>query len=371
MIRKSVKCLGIAAAVLVVGVLSSALLYRTYLQRKVADERAIRSPNGISRLERVQIGGIGQWIEVRGENVDSPILLWVHGGPGVAFIPLAGAFQRPLEKYFTVVQWDQRGAGKTYGSNDKDLQRRTMNLSQMEQDTVEIVNYLRNRFQREKIFVLGHSWGSVLGLWLAHEHPELIHAYVGVGQLLNTRQNQEVMYRDALQQARYRRNDNAIKDLESIAPYPSPQVNFRKDSIVNKWAQELLGPPASGTEFTNIKRLLLDVVAAPEYSLADDYAFVRGQQFSLNVFLPQLPNLDLNKLGLDFRAPIFFFEGRRDPFCRPSLVWEYSQAINAPRKEFVWFDDAGHFPFFEERQQFADQLFRRVLPLAGSRRNHD
>lgn len=371
MIRRTLKYVGIAAACLVVGAPASALLCRAYLQHKVAEKRAIHSPHGIASLERAPIGGISQWIEVRGEDLNNPILLWVHGGPGIAFIPLAGAFQGPLEKCFTVVQWDQRGAGKTYASNDKDLQRRTMNVPQMEQDTLEVVNYLRHRFQREKIFVLGHSWGSVLGLWLAHEHPDLIYAYVGVGQLLNTKQNQAVVYRDALQEARSRHNDQAIKDLESIAPYPPAAVDFGKDSVVNRWAAALLEPPASAAAFTDVKRLLSDVVSAPEYSLADDYGFVRGAQFSLNTFLPQLTNLDLNSLGFEFLAPIFFFEGRQDPYCRPSLIWEYSQVIKAPRKEFIWFDNAGHFPFFEERQKFADQLFQRVLPLAASRSGHD
>ncbi len=153
-----------------------------------------------------------------------------------------------------------------------------MNIPQMEQDTLEVVNYLQNRLQRGKIFVLGHSWGSTLGLWLAHEHPELIHAYIGVGQLVNAQQNREVMYRDALADARDRRNENAIKDLESVAPYPPPRLSFRKDSTVNQWAGELLGPRTSRAEFTNVKRLLQDLVSAPEYSLADDYAFVRGQQ---------------------------------------------------------------------------------------------
>jgi pimeloyl-ACP methyl ester carboxylesterase len=342
-------------------------LCKAYLQHEVAERRAIRSLNGIASLERVPIGGIGQWIEVRGQDLDNPILLWVHGGPGIAFIPLAGTFQGPLEKHFTVVQWDQRGAGKTYASNDKDLQRRTMNIPQMEQDTLEVVNYLRHRFQRDKVFVLGHSWGSVLGLWLAHEHPDLIYAYVGVGQLLNTKQNQKVMYQDALQKARVRHNEQAVQDLESIAPYPPDGVNFGKDSVVNTRAAELLGPPANGAAFTDVKRLLTDVLSAPQYSLADDYGFVRGMQLSLNVFLPQLVSLDLNTLGLEFRTPIFFFEGRQDPFCRPSLIWEYSQVIRAPQKEFIWFDNAGHFPFFEERQKFTDQLFQRVLPLATSR----
>ncbi len=242
-----------------------------------------------------------------------------------------------------------------------------MNVPQMEQDTLAVVNYLRNRFQREKIFVLGHSWGSVLGLWLAHEHPELIDAYVGVGQVVNIGQNEEVAYRDALQQAGQTHNERAVKDLESIAPYPPPNLDLRKGSIARYWEGELLGPPPSATAFMNVRRLLSDLVSAPEYSLLDDYSFVRGQSLSLEILIPQLAKVNLNQLGFDFRAPIFFFEGRLDPFCRPSLVWDYSQAIKAPQKEFIWFENAGHFPFFEEKQSFAAELFQRVLPLAAYR----
>jgi pimeloyl-ACP methyl ester carboxylesterase len=363
-IGKILKYVGIAVACLVVVVFSSALLYRKYLQHKVAEKRAITSKHGIDSLASVRIGGIPQWIEVRGENVDHPILLWIHGGPGVAFIPLAGAFQGPLEKYFTVVQWDQRGAGKTYASNNEELQRSTMNLPQMEQDTLEVANYLRNRFKREKIFVLGHSWGSVLGLWLAHEHPEMIYAYVGVGQLINTKQNQQALYQDELQQARDLHNEQAIKQLESIAPYPTPNFDFKKDSVVHNWSDELLGPPPSEAAFINGRRIVSDLLSSPEYSLADDYGFIKGQQFSFGVFIPQMDSVDLKKLGFDFREPIFFFEGRHDPACRPSLIWDYSQTIKAPQKGFVWFDNSGHFPFYEEQQKFGVELVEQILPLA-------
>jgi proline iminopeptidase len=363
-IWKILKYVGIAIVCLVVVVLSSALLYRKYLQHEVAEERAIHSPNGINSLEPARIGGIEQWIEVRGQNVNNPILLVIHGGPGVPFIPLAGEFQGPWEKYFTVVQWDQRGAGKTYASNDKELQRKTLNVPQMEQDTVEVADYLRTRFKREKIFVLGHSWGSVLGLWLAHEHPELIYAYVGVGQVVNMEQNAAVIYQDTLQEARSRHNEPAVKELEGVAPYPPPNLDLEKLLTVNKWGGEFLGPRLNGTRFTDITRILKSMVSAPEYSLADDYAFIQGQQFAAETLIPQVMNLDLTKLGFDFREPIFFFEGRRDPYCRPSLIWDYAQTINAPQKEFVWFENSGHFPFFEEQQKFADQLVQRVLPLA-------
>jgi proline iminopeptidase len=364
-IRKIFKYIGIAVVFLVAVLLSSALLYRKYLQHKVAEERAIRSPDGVESLEPVRIGGIDQWIEVRGQNVNNPILLFIHGGPGVAFIPMAGAYQGPWETYFTVVQWDQRGAGKTYASNDKELQRRTMSVPQMEQDALDVVNYLRNRFKREKIFVVGHSWGSVLGLWLAHEHPGIFYAYVGVGQVVDMQQNEEVAYHDALQEARSLPNQQAIKDLEGIAPYPSPEADAVKMSTARNWERDLLAKSPSAAGFLNLPRIITGIVSAPEYSLADDFGFFRGQMLSLNTLLPELVKIDLNKLGSNFSEPIFFFEGRHDPYCRPALIWDYTQTIKGPQKEFIWFDNSGHFPFFEEQQKFANELVQRVLPLAN------
>jgi proline iminopeptidase len=363
-IIRILKYLGIGIACLVVVVVSSAMVYRKYLQHKVAEERAITSPNGINSLEPARIGGIDQWIEVRGQNVNNPILLFIHGGPGVAFIPMAGAFQDPWEKSFTVVQWDQRGAGKTYASNDKEIQLRTMNLPQMEQDALDVVNYLRNRFHREKIFVVGHSWGTVLGLWLAHEHPELIYAYVGVGQAVNMQQNEAVAYHDALEEARSRHNEQAVKDLEAIAPYPPPEADFTKMGVARNWERDLLAESPSAAAFLNGKRIITGLVSAPEYSLADDIGFICGQKFSLDIFLPQVLKIDLSKLGPEFSEPIFFFEGRFDPYCRPLLIWDYAQTIKAPQKEFVWFDHSGHFPFFEEQEKFRDELVQKVLPLA-------
>ena len=367
-LKKIFKYGGLAVVCLIIGALSSALLYRKYLQYEVSQSRAIRSPNGVDSLVAVRIGGIDQWIEVRGQNVNNPILLFIHGGPGFAFIPMGSTFQDPWEKSFTVVQWDQRGAGQTYESNDKALQRQTMNLAQMEQDTLEVANYLRTRFKREKIFVVGHSWGSMLGLWLAHEHPEMIYAFVGTGQAVSMQQNEEAGYRVVLQVARSRNNEQAVKELESIAPYPPAIPDMTKTTKVRDWESTLLGPPPSEASFTNVKRILKTVVSAPEYSIADDIGFVRGSTFSLQVMMPQMMEFDLTKLGPDFREPLFFFEGRLDPYCPGSVIADYIQTIDAPRKEIVWFEHSSHFPFYEEKQKFTDELVGRVLPLADESR---
>jgi len=359
--------MSIAGGVLTLVVLAFALPYRWYLQHQTAEGRAIRSAEGIDSLVSVRIGGIDQWIHVRGQNVNNPILLFIHGGPGIAFIPLAGSFQGPWESRFTVVQWDQRGAGKTYATNDRDLQRRTMTVSQMKQDALEVVNYLRTRFEREQIAVVGLSWGSVLGLWLAHEHPDLIAAYVGVGQYVNGRLNETTGYEDALKEARAQGNAEAIRDLESIQPYPPPDVDLRKGSIAQEWQAKLLGPPPDRPRFVDIRRILFTVLSAPEYSLSDVYGFTRGQLFSLQVLIPEVKKLDMATLGTDFRVPVFFFQGRHDPYTRPALIEKYAETITAPQRELVWFEDAGHFPFFEDERMFTDELFRRVLPIANRR----
>jgi proline iminopeptidase len=366
-IKKLIKYVAIAIVCLVVVVLSSALLYRKYLQHEVAGARAITSPQGIDSLERVRIGGIDQWIQVRGQDVNNPILLFIHGGPGIAFIPLAGSFQGPWEQYFTVVQWDQRGAGKTYASNDREVQRRSMTIPQMQQDTLEVANYLRARFKRTRIFVVGHSWGSVLGLWLAQEHPEVMYAYVGTGQVINMEQNDQVAYQDALQQARERHNGQAIQELESLAPYPRSKTDAGQSQIERHWEGELLGPPPSPMGFTNVRRILTDLVSSPDYSLADVVGFIRGQSLSLESMLPRVATVDLTQWKGDFQVPIFFFEGTQDPYCRPLLVQQYIQMMKAPQKELIWFEHSGHFPFFEEKQKFAEELIRRVLPIAGYR----
>jgi hypothetical protein len=167
-----------------------------------------------------------------------------------------------------------------------------------------------------------------------------------VGQAVNMEQNAKIVYQGALQQARDSHNEQAVKELESIAPYPPPNADLGKLMIANKWAGRLLGPPPSAAGFTNGWRLVSSIVSGPEYSLADDYWVFRGQMFSGEVLLPELTNVDLNKLGFAFRELIFVSKGRQDPYCRPSLTWEYSQTIKAPQKEFVWFDNSGHFPFF-------------------------
>jgi proline iminopeptidase len=359
-IKRVLKFLGLFVLAAVAAVVCAAAIYR-YLERgAIARSRAIHTADGIDVMEQVPIGGMGQWIEVRGESVKNPVLLFIHGGPGSAFMPIARAFQGPWEKYFTVVQWDQRGAGKTYSSNDREMQRRTMNLAQMNADTLEMTNYLRKRFGREKIFVLGHSWGSILGLRLAHDHPELLYAYIGVGQAVNSWDNEAVLYKDSLAEAQRTHNQKAIAELTSIAPYPSPNITFQQVQTMRQWSGSLIGPSAADDSWMGPKALFL----APEYSLMDDIGWFRGIFLSVDTLLPDLSKMNLAQLGFNYRGPIFFFEGRHDPYTPSSVAKDFFDKMDDPQKEFEWFEKSGHFPFAEEPQKFVDVLVQRVLPLA-------
>jgi proline iminopeptidase len=359
-LKKGLKYFAIILVLVCAVAVSSAAIYRYFAQRKIASSRAIHSPDGIDSVERVSIGGVDQWIEVRGESVRNPILLFIHGGPGSAFMPIARAFQDPWEKYFTVVQWDQRGAGRSYTSNSKDVLRQTMNIDRMYADTLEMVNYLRHRFGREKIFVLGHSWGSILGLQLAHNHPELLYAYIGVGQATDARQNEVVLYQETLDEARRTGNKEAIQQLTGIAPYPSPNITFQQIRIVRQWSGALIGPSHSGESAMGLKEIFI----SPEYSLLNDLDWIRGQLFSVDMLLPGLSKLNLADMGYDYRVPVFFLEGRHDPYTPSSIAKEFFDKINDPDKQFEWFENSGHFPFSEEPQKFTDALVQKVLPLA-------
>ena len=359
-IKKTLKYLGLFIVFVLVATIVSGLTYRCFERREIAKSRAIKSPDGIEVLEQVPVGGIGQWIEIRGESTKNPVLLFIHGGPGSAFLPIAREFQRPWEKYFTVVQWDQRGAGKTYSSNDRDAVRPTMNIAQMHADTLDLVNYIRKRLGQNKIFVLGHSWGSILGLRLAHDHPDLLYAYIGVGQAVDSRENEVVLYRDSLAEAERTHNQEALKELHSLAPYPSPNITFQQVRVMRQLSGALIGPPPSDESWMGPKAIAL----SPEYTLADDVGWFRGVFFSVDTLLPDLTKVNFGDLGYDYKGQIFLMEGKHDPYTPSSVAKDFFDKINDPDKHFVWFENSGHFPFTEERQKFTDVLVQEVLPLA-------
>lgn len=187
----------------------------------IADIQKIVTPNGIDETGIVTLGKARQVINIRGNDRANPVLLYIHGGPGSVEMPMAWSFQRPWEDYFTVVQWDQRGAGRSYALNDPATLAPTLTLERYRDDAIELIQYLQGHLGKDKVFVLGHSFGSAVGLAVAQRRPDLLHAYIGMGQLIDFRENERRGIADTLAKARARENADAVGALLAVSPYKS------------------------------------------------------------------------------------------------------------------------------------------------------
>jgi pimeloyl-ACP methyl ester carboxylesterase len=349
----------IVMAILAIG---SGLGYRTYRQHLAANVLAIQSANGIQEGMYVKIGGIDQWIEIDGEDRANPVILFVHGGPGGSTLPLSSAW-RPWEKHFTVVQWDQRGTGRTFRVTGASTAA-TMTLAQMTQDGVEVVEFIRSHLHKDKIILIGHSWGSFLGIHIVKQRPDLFQAYVGTGQVIGRQTFQKsfdlVAARlKALAQAAG--NEEAVAELASISV--SPGASMTRPDIVAKWSKALSMPPIDALQRTGpIPPLFM-----PDFSLLDLYYWQRGAMFSAEVLTgkngPMLSS-DLWSLGTDYAIPMFFFEGTADIVTPIEPAQAYFEQIKAPQKAFVAFMDGDHFIPFNRADEFLAQLIARIRPPA-------
>ena len=189
------------------------------LRNRNAQDYAITAPNGIDEAKYVQIGGIEQWVTIRGEDRNNPVLLFLHGGPGDATNPWGYAGFRSWLKAFTVVQWDQRGAGRTFGKNGASSAS-SITIARMTQDGIELAELLRKSLQKDKIILVGHSWGSILGVFMVKARPDLFWAFVGTGQVADEQRNYGVAYDALLRKAEDLGERQAIQDLKSVGPPP-------------------------------------------------------------------------------------------------------------------------------------------------------
>lgn len=328
----------------------------------IADMRRIVTPEGVERLEKVRIGGIDQWVSIRGNDRRNPVLLMLHGGPGWVSMPTSWYFQRGWEEYFTVVQWDQRGAGKTYVANDPKLVAPTMTRERMVDDTEEMVAWLRREFGKDKIFVLGHSWGSYLGLELAQRRPEWLHAYIGMAQMTDAPESERRGWAWTVEQARRAGNREAIADLQSIAPYaqgddPVPLADLMKQRKWLNFYGGMVHNRKGGDAESAAVRL------SPEYTDADIKAIWDANDFSMDKLLTGVLTLDMTGVKkLD--CPLILFLGRHDYNVSSSVAAEWFETVQAPSKRLVWFEHSAHEVMNEEPGKTLLSLVRYARPIA-------
>jgi pimeloyl-ACP methyl ester carboxylesterase len=326
----------------------------SFLRTRNAKQFAINPTKGIDEASYVPIGGIPQWITVRGQDRANPVLLFVHGGPGDVTNPWTFVLFAPWQKYFTVVQWDERGAGRTLRKNGPG-EVSTMTLDRMVQDGVEVAEYLVKHLGQEKVIVVAHSFGSILGLRMVQAKPDLFHAYVGTGQVADETRNYAVAYDALLKKAEATKNQDAMDDLHRVGP--PPYKSGEGYGVQRKWANHFEG----ADEF--LPGTIGLALVAPGSSVADLNDSFEGQGEITEGLVNGTRSAQPKDLGLEFAVPMFFFEGDEDFTTPTSLARDYLAAIKAPKKEFVPIK-GGHFAVFMNSSEFLQELVGRVRPLA-------
>lgn len=329
-------------------------LVRLYAQRMVAAQIRIDSPNGVNSIETIRLSGVDQWIQIRGRDRTKPIQLFLHGGPGFPQMPFAH-LNAELEQHFVVVQWDQRGAGKSYSRAVPD---EPMRVAQFVSDARELVQLLLARFGARKCYLVAHSWGSLFGAQLVAQYPDLFFAYVGIGQTVDLPQTEQVLYQFALDSAHNDRNEKAITDLQRIGRPPHSDADHK---FMEKWVtfySEREHPSLSRARMT---RLALE---SPAYSWLDLFKIPLGVRYSFQRLRKEIfYETSLFKQAPRIVVPVYFFLGRHDKVVTSEVAQRYFDALDAPRgKQIVWFEQSGHWPHFEEPEKYRATLIKKVLP---------
>lgn len=315
---------------------------------------------GIVTLEKVSIGGIDQWISIRTKDTKNPILLYLHGGPGTPVMPLFRHFQAPLEDYFIIVQWEQRGAGKSFSWS---ISKESMTIKQFITDLHELILQLCKRFNKKKIYLMGHSWGSIIGILAVQRFPQLFHAYIGIGQASNTVENEKMMYQFVMNKSKELGDKKIIKTLTKIGPpfkeMQPPYSNFYKGGFLSKMKVYGLVVKYGGLIY-NVKgyRSLIKYFLKylpflkPEYTFFDLVRIVQGNFFSTRIMLKELLTVDLSFQVPVVKVPVYFLMGRHDYNWSAKLAKKYFDVLQAPTKQFIWFEQSAHAPNGEEAIKF-------------------
>ena len=312
-------------------------------------------PNSIAVLEKVKLGGSEEWISIRGKDSRNPVLLFLAGGPGGSQLVTARRALAGLEDRFVVVNWEQPGAGKSFDAVD----RSKLTPDRYITDARELILNLRQRFGKEKVYLLGESWGSALGIMVVQRYPELFHAFIGTGQMVAFLENDRICYDFALRLAQERGDTQQVEKLKRQGPPP-----YYGNDVALKSATYL----ADLNNYMNKNRAIANPgfntfqdLAGSEYGLYDKVNFIRGLLDTFGVVYQQLWDVDFRKQATRLEVPVYFLIGRHDVNAPPKLTEEYFNLLTAPHKELIWFERSGHNPWMNESSKFVDAIVNQVL----------
>lgn len=343
------------------------LVWLQLVKRERMKAAQILSPNGTNYGEYVEVGGIKQYLYHRSEDVEQPVLLLLHGGPGSPMLPLAQDFQIPWEKHVTVVQWDQRNCGKTYLKNDPSSVTPTTTLDQAIQDTYEVVQYLRAKYNQDKIIIMGASWGSALGTLFSLQYPQLVYGYIGVGQLVNLIDNERQVYEKVMECAKLSGNKEDVEQLLAIGPYPLRKYDTQMSTKMTK-LRKLKEKYQLGEAIS--KELVWSVMTSPFYTISDTRYFLIPNVLDKrhSAIMDELfRSYDLFAKGKKLEVPVFYIQGEDDWETPYTLAHDYFAMVEAPVKRFYSIPNAGHMPMLDQKERFNQALYEIISLITHDR----
>ena len=304
----------------------------------------------IDTREAIQLGGITQWIRIRGTDRSNPVLLLMQQGPGLPIINEVRRFERllRLEEAFTVVYWDQRGTGLSLRNAKAEI-----STARMVSDTVSLLELLRDRFGG-KTFIAGFSFGATFATQAAARRPDLVAAVVATGMDIDIPLAEHKTYDFVLDTARERRNRRAIRQLEQIGP--PPHLSAKQFSTRARWASNFGGVRTTANYNDEVRTLLISLLRSRDYAAADVIRTVRGITTTQAALLPQLATTDLVRTLPRLDVPIVLVQGRLDQVAPGEATQQFYDSLTAPSKKLVWFDKSAHSPHLEEPAKFRDVL---------------
>ena len=292
--------------------------------------------------EYINLNGIKQYILATG-NENGPLMLFLHGGPGVSQSGFIRKYQSKLEKNFLVVNWDQRGAGK---SNTKIFSKDELKINNIVNDAISLIEILRDRFKKNRIYLIGHSFGSLVGIILSQKIPQYIKAYISIGQVVNINEGDKFIYKILLKKVNNENYQKGIKILKDIGkpPYKTQDSISKLNKLIQKYKGDVF-------KFSKIS-FMLKSISFKYYNLFDWFKFLDGIVISNRYMYSEMASINLFNVNNKFEIPIYFCCGDNDYHTPIKIVEEYYNFINAPKKAIYKFKSSAHMPNIEEETCF-------------------
>lgn len=315
----------------------------------------------IATLEKVQLGGVEQSLIIRGQNVNKPVLLFLSGGPGASEAARVLRFNQELEKHFVVVIWEQRGCGKSYPSLNP---KSNLTLEQYTSDIIELSEMLRTRFDEKKIYLVGHSWGSIIGTRAVQERSDLFHAYIGTSQMVDVQETDQIIYDMVLDHSRKIDDKAFVKTLEAQGrpPYYGESPIWPYAKLFGREYAIYEAPNIKDEEYRRNGDILMLMLKQPEYGWLDRVYYLLGLMNTFNVVYPQLQGIDFRLDATHLDLPVYLMLGRHDMNNPYQIPEEYFNLLEAPSKQLYFFEDSGHGMIWEEADLFHSLMISTVLP---------